>query len=48
VDGLEWFRGQGPGYYTLINQTLRQCLGRESITEETIRRVPREELAALD
>jgi uncharacterized protein (DUF4415 family) len=48
---LEAFRARaeadGIGYQTLINQTLRRCLEREALTEETFRRLLREELAAL-
>jgi predicted DNA binding CopG/RHH family protein len=45
---LEAFREQaekaGVGYQTLINTTLRDCLATEPITEESLRRVLREEL----
>jgi uncharacterized protein (DUF4415 family) len=37
---------QGEGYQTLINRTLREALNAQGLTEETIRRVVREELAA--
>jgi uncharacterized protein (DUF4415 family) len=35
---------EGIGYQTLINRTLRQALTDEQITEESLRRVIREEL----
>ena len=37
---------EGIGYQTLINRTLRESLEREPITEETLRRVVREEIEA--
>lgn len=47
---LEAFReqaeSQGVGYQTLINTALRNCLTRQPITEETLRRVVREEMGA--
>jgi len=47
---IEAFRRQaeaeGVGYQTLINRTLRDALGIEPVTEETLRRVIREELGA--
>jgi len=46
---LEAFRERaelsGVGYQTLINTALRDCLASEPITEESLRRVLREELA---
>jgi len=36
---------EGIGYQTLINRTLRQALTDEQITEESLRRVMREEMA---
>ena len=36
---------EGIGYQTLINRTLRQALTDEHITEESLRRVIREEMA---
>jgi uncharacterized protein (DUF4415 family) len=36
---------EGIGYQTLINRTLRQALTDERITEESLRRVIREEMA---
>jgi uncharacterized protein (DUF4415 family) len=36
---------EGIGYQTLINRTLRQALTDEQITEESLRRVIREEMA---
>jgi uncharacterized protein (DUF4415 family) len=46
---IEAFRelaeAEGIGYQTLINRTLRQALTDEHITEESLRRVIREELA---
>ena len=45
---IEAFRelaeAEGIGYQTLINRTLRQALTDEQITEESLRRVIREEL----
>ena len=45
---IEAFRqmaeAEGIGYQTLINRTLRQALTDERITEETLRRVIREEM----
>jgi hypothetical protein len=35
---------EGIGYQTLINRTLRQALTDEQITEESLRRVIREEI----
>jgi len=50
-DVLAAFRSQaetqGLGYQTLINQTLRNCLGEKPLDEETLRRVLREELNAV-
>jgi len=47
---LEAFRqqaeAQGLGYQTLINTALRNCLTQEPLTEETLRRVVREEIGA--
>lgn len=40
-------KSEGIGYQTLINQTLRKALGSGSLDEETLRRILREELAAL-
>lgn len=37
---------QGVGYQTLINTALRNCLTQQPITEETLRRVVREEIGA--
>lgn len=37
-------RAEGVGYQTLINRALRESLGQEPLTEETLRRVLREEL----
>ncbi|MGH2398011.1 MAG: BrnA antitoxin family protein [bacterium] len=49
-DVLEDFRAraeqQGTGYQTAINLALREYLSRRPIDEETLRRVPREELHA--
>jgi uncharacterized protein (DUF4415 family) len=46
---IESFRelaeAEGIGYQTLINRTLRQALTDEHITEESLRRVIREEMA---
>ena len=46
---IEAFRelaeAEGIGYQTLINRTLRQALTDERITEESLRRVIREEMA---
>ena len=46
---IEAFRelaeAEGIGYQTLINRTLRQALTNEHITEESLRRVIREEMA---
>lgn len=46
---LEAFRERaeqsGVGYQTLINTALRDCLATEPISEESLRRVLREELA---
>jgi uncharacterized protein (DUF4415 family) len=46
---IEAFRelaeAEGIGYQTLINRTLRQALTDEHITEESLRRVIREEMA---
>ena len=46
---IEAFRelaeAEGIGYQTLINRTLRQALIDEHITEESLRRVIREEMA---
>lgn len=46
---IEAFRdlaeADGIGYQTLINRTLRQALTEEHITEESLRRVIREEMA---
>lgn len=50
-DVLEAFRKRadaaGRGYQTMINQALRELMGKESkaVDEETLRRVLREELA---
>ena len=48
-DVLENFRQQadieGLGYQTLINQALRSCIGSQSLDEQTLRRVIREEMA---
>lgn len=48
VDVLSEFkeraREEGIGYQTLINQTLRACIGRRPVDEVTLRRVLREEL----
>ena len=45
---IEAFRelaeAEGIGYQTLINRTLRQALTDEQITEESLRRVIREEI----
>jgi uncharacterized protein (DUF4415 family) len=43
---IEYFKAKasGHGYQTLINETLRQAIERETL-EETLRRVLREELA---
>ncbi len=35
---------EGVGYQTLINKTLRQCLGNEPLNEALLRKVLREEL----
>lgn len=47
---LEAFRqqaeAQGVGYQTLINTALRDGLTRQPLTEETLRRVVREEIGA--
>jgi len=47
---LEAFRqqadAQGVGYQTLINAALRDCLTRQPLTEEVLRRVVREEMGA--
>lgn len=47
---IEAFRklaeAEGIGYQTLINRTLRDALSTEPVTEETLRRVIREELGA--
>lgn len=47
---LEAFRqkaeAEGLGYQTLINQVLRNSLNQAKLTEETLRRVLREELGA--
>ena len=47
---LEAFReqaeAQGVGYQTLINTALRNCLNQQPITEETLRRVVREEMGS--
>jgi uncharacterized protein (DUF4415 family) len=47
---LEAFReqaaAQGVGYQTLINTALREGLIRQPLTEETLRRVVREEIGA--
>lgn len=37
---------QGVGYQTLINTALRNCLTQQPLTEETLRRVVREEIGA--
>ncbi len=46
---IEAFRelaeAEGIGYQTLINRTLRQALTDEHLTEESLRRVIREEMA---
>ena len=46
---IEAFRdlaeSEGVGYQTLINRTLRESLANEPLSEETLRRVVREELA---
>ena len=42
----EMAEAEGIGYQTLINRTLRQALTDERITEETLRRVIREELGS--
>lgn len=39
---------EGIGYQTLINQTLRQSLKREPLTEDSFRRILREEIARYD
>jgi uncharacterized protein (DUF4415 family) len=39
---------QGIGYQTLINQILRESLGRRPIDEETLRRVIREEIGRYE
>lgn len=41
----ELAEAEGIGYQTLINRTLRQALTDEHITEESLRRVIREEMA---
>jgi uncharacterized protein (DUF4415 family) len=41
----EMAEAEGTGYQTLINRTLRQALADEHITEESLRRVIREEMA---
>jgi len=41
----ELAEAEGIGYQTLINRTLRQALTDERITEESLRRVIREEMA---
>ena len=41
----EMAEAEGIGYQTLINRTLRQALTDEHITEESLRRVIREEMA---
>jgi uncharacterized protein (DUF4415 family) len=47
---LETFRAQakaeGIGYQTLVNRALRKYLSQKPVTEETVRKVVREELAA--
>lgn len=47
---IEAFReqaeSQGVGYQTLINTALRNCLSQQPITEETLRRVVREEIGS--
>jgi len=47
---LDAFRQQaeaeGLGYQTLINTALRNCLTQQPLTEETFRRVVREEMGA--
>ena len=40
----ELARAEGVGYQTLINKALRECLSNEQLTEESMRRVLREEL----
>jgi uncharacterized protein (DUF4415 family) len=37
---------EGVGYQTLINSALRSCLNGQAITEDSLRKVVREELAA--
>jgi len=48
-DVLESFRLQaekeGSGYQTLINRTLKSSIGIESLSEERLRKVIREELS---
>ena len=41
----EMAEAEGIGYQTLINRTLRQALTDKHITEESLRRVIREEMA---
>ena len=41
----EMAEAEGTGYQTLINRTLRQALTDEHITEKSLRRVIREEMA---
>ena len=47
---IEAFRqlaeSEGIGYQTMINRTLRESLEHEPLTEETLRRVVREEIGA--
>ncbi|MGD8580275.1 MAG: BrnA antitoxin family protein [Lysobacterales bacterium] len=43
----EMAKADGIGYQTLINRTLRQALTHEQITEESLRRVIREEIGRL-
>ena len=39
---------KGMGYHTLINQVLRQTLAERPLTEESLRRVLRDELGRYD
>ena len=49
VEVIEYFKAKagGRGYQTLINETLRQAIERETL-EQTLRRVIREELRITD
>ena len=38
-------KAKGMGYQTLINQTLRKALNEQPVTEDSLRRLLREELA---